>query len=385
MSDVKPPLGTFLLDDAVRHVASNGALARGALIEAEARSIQHYQHAGRPFFHFWGYQNTNDNTTLYRFARANFLEGGGQQFRARFGALPKDGASSTTQGTTVTVDGTPYVTAMPTSMETARYPQNMQAIDTTAITSFGTPVEDYSFGPNDADSPYLMSGCLYEDFTDPGDTDITVTTDGFRSGADILAVKTGAPSTVDRLQDTFRKVWRFRRPTASWSLEDPDSLYNPSADPGLELATSPNQYRYLFDQRIGNGGGTAPSVTGPGWTLPLCYSAAGLRNQIRVYVWVYACMTPIVEGDAGEGHIAVANKDSTGTMQTTFTELTNGPVITGVSPQWYPALGSFDPTSSPYFMGYCGAAPDRVLIGAKATADATVRISAITMLAFHSV
>lgn len=376
-SPILNPGAAPLFDDSVATSAKNGSPTTASPVIDLATAIQFYQHQGRPIFHFWGGKAVNNKPAYYRFLRFDKLEGGGQAFRAMFAALPASAVTPTTdQGVRITEDSTDYDTAFAASSPSVYSdPEDTFALGATGpvrLGSSGVPLS-YASGPIDTASPYLTSGCYYEDWQQlEADPTKTLLADGYVPGAGIIATKTSARTTLDILRDRFTHVWKYRRPSIGWSIRDAGT------GASVNFSTSKNAYRYIFDQSIGDGG-TAPSATGRATTLPLRYSAAGLRNQIRVYVWVYAALS----AGTGTGTLAVASKDSSGTM-TGMTALTNNVAITGTGFDWWPHTGAFDPATNAYFTGYAGGAFDRILLGAKTSGTATVKIAAFQMVVVHS-
>lgn len=378
-SPIVVPSAAPLFDDSAQDLVKNGASTRADIMRAIAQNVQHYQYAGRPLFHYWGGQLIANEHNLYRFLRYDVLEGGGGSVRSRHAILPPGAVTPTsTQGIRVDED-IAYDSfrggGINNAVTTYAYPENTEEMEARGPTrTVNDGVLDFRVGPIDNASPYMMSGCFYEDAVYFADPSKTVLPDGFIPNAGIIATKTGARATDDVLRDRFQHVWKYRRPTIGWSAR------RPGGGGAINFTVSKNDYRFIFDQSIGDGG-TAPSATGPAFTLPLRHSAAGLRNQIRVYVWVFACLS----AGTGTGTLAVANLDSGGSM-TAMTALTNNVAITGTTFQWWPATGAsvFDPSTDPHFNGYAGGDYDRILLGAKTNGTASVKIGAYQMLVLHS-
>ena len=372
-ADIPPQ--TILLDDAARLSASNGALARASLPNRLASSIRQFQHGGRPLFHWFNAPFAFTSANLYRFVRLNKLDGNGQQMSAIVGTIPPTTAPTTTSAVRIqkVSSVTNYDTAYTSAAVQHSYPEDVASLRVAGIPAgggvSGVP-EEFAIGPVDTASPDMLMGCVYEDAAFAADPTLTVLDQGFTVGNPIVASKSGGRSTMNVMRDRFTHVWRNRRPHVGYSVRFPDS--------GGYVLTTAGQYRYIFDGTIGDGG-VAPSATGKGMTLPLKYSAAGRRTQVRVYVWVYARLT----AGTGTGSIAVANKGASGTMGT-MAALTNGSAISGTSFAWWPHMGSFDPATNAYFNGYAGAPFDRVLLGGKTTGTADLEISAFVMVPYHS-
>lgn len=367
-------LATAAFDDGILINCKNGAPARGPVMQVLADTVTARQSHGRPFFHFWGGRDnvgSQPNSALLHVLRLNTLEGGCKSPRGIVHVLPTGSGVSSTAGI-YCLDGTlnAYAYGGVTSSNPEQVVQIGIAPDTTADTSVPTgEADEHTLG---SDSLYLASGCLFEDSVPFADPTYVVSRYGFAPGSDIIASQTGSISTTHKLVDRFTHVWQNRRPQIGWACADVEYT---------EFTTSSQAFRYIFDQTIGTGG-TAPSNTGPGLTLPVRYAGAGLRETIRVYVWVRAAMS----GATDHGEIAIANKNTSGVMSS-FIQIGGAGMISGTTPTWYPATGStFNPATAPYFESPTNQAFDRVLLGARSTgATNKVRISGFMMAVYHSV
>jgi hypothetical protein len=373
--NVTTPPRLALLDDGATDDCSNGVLARASVMANAIRALRYIQHAGRPIFHLVGQPSVFANAQERRFIRLDTLDGGGRYLAGLVGGIRNTTTVSATQGLRLSEGVTPHDTAWPSTASVNRYPEDLVPIDIVGPLHTGSApatVNGYELGQIDAQSPQLSSACIYEDARSKEDSDIIAMEDPFVPNNGIVATKSGSRSTLDVARERFLHVWRNRRPHFGWSGQYPDTTGY------IDLTTSKNNYRYIFDQTIGDGG-TAPSATGKAATLPLRYSGAGRRTQIRVYVWVYARLS----AGTGTGTIAVANKDASGTMGG-MTALTNNVAITGTSFTWWPHTGSWDPATNAYFNGYAGGAFDRVLVGGKTSGTASLQIGAYMLVPFHS-
>jgi hypothetical protein len=203
-------------------------------------------------------------------------------------------------------------------------------------------------------------------------------TDCYSPGSPIIGPTFGLNDfrSLEKMREFFRSVYKSKRLVFGWSAVNPGGFY-------VAFSVSSAAYRYIFDQSVGVSG-VAPSTTGPGISVPLQYSASGLRTTQRIYVAVYAAMSA---GGGDEGGLAVYNRANDGSMAGP-TALTNGPTITGTSFAWYPGAGDFDEDTAPYFQGNAllNFSCDRVLLCAKRTSGSTahVRIGAVMMWAYHA-
>ncbi len=372
---IKPTksLARAVFNDGLLNGVKNAVPTHAAIMGILADSITARQHEGRPFHHWWGGNITasdQPDVASLRMLRINLLEGGCKQPRGIIEAIPGAGLTSTSAG----IYAYGELNAFSASSSTQVYPDEAFSVgvqpDTTTDTAVPTgEADEITIG---SDSIIMVNGVLYEDTVTGARPDDVVTRTGYVPGGDILADQTSSRSTNEVLVDRFQHVWTNRRPQIGWSCQSPNYC---------NFNTSSQQFRYWADQTVGDGG-TAPSATGPGDTLPVRYAGSGLRATVRVYVWVYARMS----GNTNNGTLAIANKDSGGTMQP-FVQIGSSGMITTNVWTWYPVTGgAFDPASTPYFESPTGVAFDRVLLGAKSTgATDTVQIADWVMFVYHSV
>jgi len=378
---VQIPLGKLpLLDDQERALAKNGLAAVGSLVGKEADLLERIAYSGRPLFTWIG----GDSTTINK---ANCFR---QVFNNQHSAnvdeytwlhyLEGTAARVNTQGLTVSIDSSTTTTNLDYSTSpTPTYATDIKTL--TARTAFGltsTGAKELVFGSATANGPQLRSGLFLsagQFQVVPGEDTCTLDAGRFAQNHEILGIETGATTdkTLTRFRNVYLNTWRYRRPQFGWSAINPGTGY-------VEFSTSKSDYRYIFDQTYGTNG-TAIGAGTPAMTMPLEYSAAGLRTQIRVYVFVYAAMS----SGTGTGTLAVANKNASGTMASTPTALTNNVSISGTSFAWYPSL-STALSSCAYFTAYAGTTFDRVALCARNSGgefDGNVRIGAFTMIPIH--
>jgi hypothetical protein len=354
-----------IFSDAVLALGKNGKAPSGLLESAIARAIRSYQHGGRPLFQWWNGASTT-GPAVFTIARPNFLEGGGKRLRAAVHAMPTGGAPSTTSGVILNGFTNEHMPGFSTDYPEQVTPLTGLSQDPGDDVVTGT-VEEVTVG---TDSLHAYAGCVYEDAIPDYVPSETVDSSKFAAGRDILGVQAGSYGSNEHLVDRFDHVWRNRRPVLTWSAMAPNYA---------AFTASPQDYRYIFDQTVGDGG-TAPAADGPAMTLP-CYAAGmGRNNTVRVYVYVLAAMS----GSTDDGTLGVANKDANGNMQA-FQALQNPVTISGTSYAWYPSLGAFDPATAPYFLAPTGVAFDRLCIGARSEgATDVVRIKSLMMFVYPS-
>ncbi len=363
-------LARYVFPDGFLNRVKNGVATNGAIMGVLADAITAKIHEGRPYFHFWGGHVTADdqpNSTALFTIRHKRFNGGGKSPRGTMHALAGAGLTSTTAG----IYAYGELNNLSAASSTQYYPDEAFQVHVQPDIATDDPVlsaspEQITLG---SDSIILTAGCLYERTVTAARPEDCVLRNGFAPGADILADQTNNYSTDYWMVATFTSLWQNRRPEIGWSAIG--GTY-------CDFSTSSQQFRYWGDQSIGTTG-TAPSNTGPGDTLPVLYAGAGRRTTIRVYVAVYAAMS----GATNQGTLAIANRDTSGTMGP-FVQIGSSGMITGSGFQWYPS-GTFDPSTAPYFESPTNQAYDRVLLGAKSNgATDTVRIAAWKMFVYHS-
>jgi hypothetical protein len=257
------------------------------------------------------------------------------------------------------------------------YPESLQATPVFSGYGHNSGVTEFRVLGKTDNFPRLRALTVWQiprDYAPPTDSGSAIGSADVHPKGSIVGERSGSNEALDSLMRIYVDAWHYQRPQIGWSAVD-------STNGGISFTTSKNQFRYIFDQSFGTGGSFGFSASGAAITLPLSYAAAGRRNQVRVYVFVYAKMS----GTTDTGSIGVANKDSGGTMASTATALTNGATISGTTMQWYPDPASFDASTAPYFLGYAGSTPDRVALCAKSSGTTdSVKISAWTFIVQHS-
>lgn len=373
-----------LLDDAEAEAARNGTAAVSDLVAKEARVINHAAHCGRPLFS-WVIRGVFDEFTpgpLFRqiYAPRNFgaqIEAGVALWMPHNNDPDGDAGFTAGQGIEISIDGTAFLTRtdFDTVAETT-YPEDVRRMTLLSNKGYINGVVEFNVDTKTDNRPQVRAGSIWQG---PLDTATAAAASNvgiadLHQKGEIVGTRSSSQEHVASLLTTFNNAWLNMRPQIGWSAA------NPGANP-IEFTTSGQNFRYIFSQAYGTSG-TSFSASGPAITLPLMYSAAGRRNQIRVYVFVYAAMS----GATNTGTIGVANRASNATMASSASALTNGSTISGTTFAWYPTLASFDPATAPYFNGYAGSVPDRVALCAKSSgATDHVRVGAFTMLVLHSV
>lgn len=377
-TNVNGNLAPVLLDDAERENGRNGKEAKAALIAKEANLINQAAYAGHPFY-TWVLGEID-------------LEVGGMEFRQVYsprnvGALYESGVAIwatnnavepyvSGQGVKLTINASEYLTPTPyDDPAVSTYPEDARTIDLIATYGYSTTPTELVVSAVTDNFPQLVSGSLWQEALENAPTNTTnvVGTADIHQKGDIVGERSGSNQHLGTLLSVFNNTFYFQRPQVGWSMLNPGTLY-------VDFTTSKNAFRYIFNQAVGNGG-TSPAPGGPAITLPLSYSAAGLRNQVKVFVFVYAAMS----GATDTGSIGVANKDDTGSMATTVTALTNASTINSTSFTWYPDPDAFDHETAQHFLGYAGASYDRVVLCAKSSGSTdSVRIGAVTFIVQHA-
>jgi hypothetical protein len=374
-------------DDQKAEPGRNGLPAIASLIADYARVLNDLNYSGRTVYEWWGGDGTANSDNILRWLWDHHHLGG-SALRGRVLFLPHYGTRAAGQGIRIGINRageTHDTTTDYTLTEAATEPEGLTAVDVGADidhAATGSRIEN-ELGSVTTNGPGLIAGCMYEQLqsvVDPSSNGALVPEEGFRPGASQVAVSPSSGLTnLERLRAMFNHCWYYRRPIASWSIVKPGTNY-------VDFTTAKTSYRYIFDQTYGDGG-IGIGATTPGITLPLYASAAGLRTQIRVAVYVYAAMS----GATNTGSLAVANKDGAGDMGTgTPAALTNPVSISGTTFKWYSGTGAgnADPsalTGAPsYFLGDCYATYDRVVLCAKSSGSTdSVRIAAFALVPFH--
>lgn len=372
-------------DDAEREVGRNGLAATGRIMGRIAKAINQAAHAGRPFFSFVIRSITGTNPVLRQVYSGRNLgtsfEAGAAIYTQHQLAEDVEGFVSG-QGIQVTIDGVDYLTEVSFDLGNAdttsgvTYPNDSRTVAVFSGAGYSADLAELVVEATTENYPQIRGMSLWQPAIDsaPTSSSIPVGTSDLHQKGEIVGVRASSNEHLGTFLSVFRNTWYYQRPQLGWSLINPGTNY-------LSMTTSRTQFRYVFDQAYGTGG-TSFTGTGPALTLPLMHSAASRRNQIRVYVFVYAAMS----GTTNTGTIGVANRDTNADMATSASALTNGATISGTSFQWYPSPGSFNPATSPYFLGYAGSIPDRVALCARSSgATDAVRIAAWTMIVQHSV
>ena len=369
------------LDDAWRAVGANGEPATAALMAQEIHLANQAAHAGRPFY-TWAYNNIigGDCTSMFRqvymasnraatneYGRAVVMD---HQFD------PDGGVGfQTGQGLRIAIGtamhDTPINFGDPVGFQS--YPASSTVVTYTSAFGFSTQPAEMIIGALTTNNPQPRAGTIWQVPLQmvPSTKGSAIGSANVQSKGDIIGVRSTGDEQLTSLSDSIRDTWYHQRPQCGWSAPQPGTAFN-----FIDFTTSKTNFRYIFDQSRGSGG-AAFSATGPAMTLPLANAAAGLLTQLRVHVFVYAAMS----GTTDTGSIAVANKDSGGTMALSPTVLTNGPTISGTTFQWYPSLSTWSPSTGAYFPGYAGGAFDRVALCAKSSGSTdSVRIAAFTLV-----
>lgn len=389
------------MDDSMRAAGRNGKPAIAAQLRRFADVLNCIGHDGRPIFHWWGgaAHDANITTGIFQTMYARYF-GGGRFLRGRALILKPNSTRDSTQGIRLTL-GDPDISG---STDQHDYPIEYDLASAAAPVD-PTNLEEVGFGadlePSDfelkemligtrADStpgnaPGLISGMIYEPAQiegnpDAGASGVYVPQDLAIPGHDIVNVAdTGDLKVFDRIRDMARHNWLFNRPHFSWSAFNPG--VGSAGTNWIARSTAHASFRYIFDETIGDGGGTAASATGPGITVPIYKAASGVRTTLAIHLYVYAALS---EASASTGRIGVACKQNS----FTFTEITNGPQINSTTWQWWPAatIEPGDVSTSPFFLGDASAAFERILIGTRmSSADGAkhVKIGAFAMIPRH--
>lgn len=196
--------------------------------------------------------------------------------------------------------------------------------------------------------------------------------DPYSTGSEIIG--TGATDrTIGDLRDMFNRLATEKSMHFGWNV-----CRNGSGVFGMNVTTgvSAGQARYILNPAVGEGGIT-PTVNGPGIEIPARYCGWGRETQARAYFYFYAWMG----AGGGTGSFWVANRNDVGGM-TGFSPVNDGPTVSGTTPQWYPALGAFDPATTPNFQLNANPAydTDNVVIGGMKSGTADLIVGAFAVV-----
>ncbi len=230
--------------------------------------------------------------------------------------------------------------------------------------------------------PRAPSGLIFErtvlDKTDSAGVHHPVTgieelpLDPYSTGSEIIGA--GATDrTLADLRDMFNRLATEKSMHFGWNV-----CRNGAGTFGMPatFGASSAQARYILKPEIGEGGIT-PTVNGPGIEIPARYCGWGRETQVRAYFYFYAWMG----AGTGTGSFWIANRNNVGGM-TGFSPVNNGPTVSGTTPQWYPALGAFDPATAPSFPLNANPAydTDNVVLGAMKSGSADVMVGAFAVV-----
>jgi len=362
-------------DDSERELAKNGRPALAAIVSRQTRMLNQIAHSGFPCYAWISDGDELGGAQVHRQVYlANSL--GAVSELAHIIYMPFSAADpsafTTGQGVTLDVGGTSAFRALNSLgglTGISLWPESAMHVGVeTAFGDSGAPVE-MTITREEDNGPLMASGIFAQAGQYAIDsTGLHVGSSDEHSKGDIVGRDSlGSESLFDFdlfYQDTFRN----RRPQFGWC--------DPRSGSYVDFTTSKTNFRYIFDQSYGTSG-TSFSAGGPAATLPLMYTAGGRDTQVKVYVFINAAMS----GTTDTGTIGVANKNSSGTMASSASALTNASTISGTTFAWYPSLGSFDLATSQYFLAYAGSTPDRVALCAKSSGSTdSVRIRAWTMI-----
>ncbi len=369
------------LDDTEREPGRNALPAKADPIAKIVTGVNQATHAGQPLF-TWVMRGIGSQPAMRQVLSTRNLavvqESGVTLYLTHQFDPDGNPGFQTGQGINVRVDSTDYLTPISyDDVVDTVYPTDLRVQTFTALAQYSTTLKDYVISSTTTNYPQLRAGGMWQT---PMDTALTgegtsvVGKSDLHIKGDIIGARSSSNEDLSSLRDVFNNTFTYKRPQFGWSAlaAGTSSFY-------IGMTTSFNAYRYIFDQTYGTGG-TSFTATTPAWTLPLSYSAAGRRTQVRVYVFVYAAMS----GATNTGSLAVANKNSSGTMASSATALTNTPTINSTTFRWYPTLSSFDPSTAPYFLAYAGSTYDRVALCSRSSGTTdSVRIGAVTMIVQH--
>ena len=376
------------MDDDERTAGQNGQPATASIVGREIILVNQLAHAGHPLYS-WSFATdskptvtASEITSCFRQVympanKGNVGEGG--EVLALAHDQEADPGFQDGQGIDVSIGATTYHAYWNYSTSpVVSYPEDLRALRVVPAYGYSTVPAEVIIGGVTSDWPQPRAGTIWQDPTDLADSDqgSSAGTADVHLKGEIIATRGTGVEHLTALVNVFRDTWYHQRPQAGWSTVLPGQVDGgTSGIRGVHFSTSPQAYRYIFDQSYGTGG-TAITATTPAMTLPLHHAGGGMSTQVRVYVFVYAAMS----GGTDQGAIGVANKNASGTM-TTPTTLTNGPTISGTTFAWYPTLATWAATTAPYFLGYTGSAFDRVALCARSNGPADeVIVGAVTFV-----
>lgn len=341
-------------DDAVQTAGKNGKPSVADQFTKFVNALNSIQFSGRTLWSTWGRPLANINDDHITRSLWNHAHVPGQQLRGRIYYVAPNGAHDVLQAIRATIlnsaGGGPGaqdyklnydLNGTPTRVE----PDNLEQVDILGGFTEANPAAapfEISLGSRTANGPYIHSAMLYEAAQSSFDPTISkgvVLGTRIAPAADQVTVYTGNTTRdiLDEFRKTYQHAWNRMRPQWGWSADLPNT--NP-----IPMSTSPTDYRYIFDQRYGDGG--APlAMTGAGSqgiTIPTPNASSGLKTQVRVAVYVWAAMSA---ADGNTGAIGVASRDAPGTGISSIAALTNGATINSTTYQWWPALTASPPAT----------------------------------------
>lgn len=364
---------TPALPDALMLDCSNGTPARGSVVRTLARELNAWQHAGRPLGGYWArhyYPGTlADGSDVNTSAYLRLIYPGTHSVKTSVdgvvGYMPAFGVTAVGQGVSLWINS--VSTLSPTTYDAATapiYPTSVRpmTIGTSDVIEPTGTLVDVQVGSETANGPKPVACLLYEAPQSGANDDADyalVDEEKWGTGQPVTASAATLITGINRLRDRYRHAWATMRPVIAWMGE------RASAN-GVTVAGT--DFRYVHDDTIGDGG-TTPTDTGPGITVPLYQSAPGRSATVRVRVLVYAQATA---GDTGE--IGVAHLDPiTGAMSTTVASLSPALTVTTT-------LGWHGTATPCYFYGSTAWTYDRVVLCAKASdASGAVTVRAWAM------
>lgn len=373
------------LDDTERTSAANGQPAIASLMSREIALLNQISHSGRPVYSWYGANGQTqapdlDHTTCYRqiYMAGNLgaaSEGGIMLGMHHDNAIPP--GFQTGQGFRVRIGGVDTTTLWNDSNSgTTTWPGDMRSMVLGSAFGYSTTPTELTIGAVTSDYPQPKAGTYWQNPNNFVDTSATsyVGSQDVRAGGDIVAIKASSQECLSTLVSVYRDTWFHQRPQIGWSVMMPGQAS--SLTRAVVFNLSPQQYRYIFDQTWGTGG-TSFTNGGPGITLPLANSAAGLGTAVRVYAFVYASMS----GGTNTGSIAVSNKTASNTVRATVVGFNNPITISGSTFAWYPDPSTWTPSTGAWFSGFTGDPYDRIALCARSSgATDVVRIAAFTLI-----